>query len=282
MKVSELKTILERYGIRPLKSRGQHFLLDGSVVRKAVDAAGISEGDAVLEIGPGPGILTEALLDAGASVLAVELDPKLCRLLAERFEGRAVRILEGDIMKFSNTELCGHMKTARARGYRIVSNLPYNITSDIFRKFLLEEPKPSGITVMVQREVADRVTAVPGEMSALAVMVQTYSDVKRVVRVARGAFWPSPKVESAVIHMKIKDGLELDRFLGGVRPDRYFEIVRAAFAGKRKQIKNSLAGLAGDADRLKNALNVAKIPPDARPEELSLRQWTALAGALGQ
>jgi 16S rRNA (adenine1518-N6/adenine1519-N6)-dimethyltransferase len=267
---------LEPYGIRPVHDRGQHFLLDDGVVEKMVEAAGIKSGDHVLEIGPGPGILTEKLLYAGAQVTAVELDLKLRELLAQRFGvNENFTLLDGDVLAFSNAELSAHGKK-----YKLVANLPYGITSEVFKKFLLESPRPESISVMIQREVADRVLAKRGDMSNLAVMVQTYADVSRVVNVPRGVFLPPPKVDSAVIHMKLKSDAEMAEFFGRLSPERYFAVVRAGFAERRKQLKNTLRTIENDENRLKQAFLKAGIPPASRPEELSITDWRALVDAL--
>ncbi|MEY4745253.1 MAG: ribosomal small subunit methyltransferase, partial [Candidatus Parcubacteria bacterium] len=148
------------------------------------------------------------------------------------------------------------------------------------RKFLLEPPMPSSVTVMVQREVADRILAQAGDMSALAVFVRTLGDASRVVNVPAGAFLPPPKVDSAVIHIVRKGDQALEDFFGGTSRDRYFSIVRTAFAGKRKQLKNSLQGLASSEKALNEAFLRSGIAPARRPEELAVEDWRALAAAL--
>lgn len=276
MTPSELRALLEPHGIKPVHDRGQHFLLDDIVVEKMVAAAAIKSGDWVLEIGPGPGILTEKLLAAGARVVAVELDLKLRGLLKRRFgENKNFTLLDGDVLDFSNGAFFSH-----GEKYKLVANLPYGITSEVFKKFLFERPAPESITVMIQREVADRVLAKRGDMSSLAVMVQTYADVTRVTNVPRGAFLPPPKVESAVIHMRLKSADEMERFFGHLSPERYFSVVRAGFAERRKQLKNTLRVIENDESKLKQAFSLAKVLPTARPEELSVSEWKSLADAL--
>ncbi len=276
MTSAELRALLEPHGIRPVHDRGQHFLLDERVVEKMVAAAAVRSEDRVLEIGPGPGILTEKLLAAGARVVAVEIDLKLRSLLARRFgENKNFTLLDGDVLGFSNDALF-----SRGEKYKLVANLPYGITSETFKKFLLESPQPESITVMIQREVADRVLAKRGNMSSIAVMVQTYAEAERVTNVPRSAFLPPPKVDSAVIHMKRKSETELGEFFGHLSPDRYFSIVRAGFAERRKQLKNTLRTVENDESRLKQAFLKAGISPSSRPEELSATDWKALADAL--
>lgn len=283
MDARALRDLLEPYGVRPLRDRGQHFLLDDRVVARIVEAAKIAPGDRVVEIGPGPGILTAALLAKGAEVVAIELDLKLQALLRDRFGAEPrFRLCEGDALGFPNADIVSRFSgpAAVAPSYKMVANLPYNITSDALRKFLREEPTPSSVTVMIQREVADRILAAPGDMSALAVFVRTFGDVVRVVNVPAGAFLPPPKVDSAVIHIARKSRGTLEEFFRPVGEDRYFSVVRSAFAGKRKQLRNSLKGLAGSEKALNEAFLRAGIAPERRPEELSVEQWRSLASVL--
>jgi 16S rRNA (adenine1518-N6/adenine1519-N6)-dimethyltransferase len=294
MNLSDLKALLEPFGITPVHDRGQNFLLDDSVVQKMLAAAHVKPGDNVLEIGPGPGILTAMLLDAGANVVAVELDMKLRALLRERFGARKnFQLAEGDVLKFSNEELAamfvrdggadksrGELNTSTPQhlntSYKLIANLPYAITSKAITKFITEAPAAKSVTIMIQREVADRILAKPRDMSSLAVLVQTYADVRRVTNVPSGAFFPPPKVDSAVIHMERKSDSQLRDFFAGLSPERYFTIVRTAFAAPRKQLKNTLAGLAKDEKSLHQAFIETKIKPSARPEELNVENWRRL------
>lgn len=266
MTPTELHELLSSHDARPIKARGQHFLLDESVVQKMADAAEVRAGDNVLEIGPGPGILTAELLKRGAEVTAVELDLKMGEILKTRFgEQKNFHLVLGDVLSKKNSEII--FKHAK-----VVANLPYNITSKILQKFLLEDPKPQALTIMIQKEVADRILAKPGDMSSLAVMVQTYGEPGRVVEVAPGAFYPPPQVKSTVIKINVKSQKELETFFGQVRPERFFGLVQQAFAAPRKQLKTSLKSF-----RPEKALDQAKISPTARPEELSVKDWLAMS-----
>jgi len=281
MNPAELKQLIEPFGIRPIHGRGQNFLLDESVVAAMVQAAGIGPSDAVVEIGPGPGILTAALLNRGAEVVAIEIDRKLCALLRHRFTGPAFHLLEGDALSFSNAELLRSFAGRDGGGdYRVVANLPYAITSPVLEKFLFHEPRPSRLTLMLQREVTDRILAGRGEMSSLAVMVQTLGRPKKVLDISRHVFFPSPKVDSSVIHIDLKSRTELDGFFGALPRERYFTVVRRAFSQKRKQLKNSLMEIAGSRQVLENALIKAKIDPRSRPEDLLPADWAELVSAL--
>ncbi len=275
MTTVELKKLLAAHGIRPIRDRGQHFLLDERVVDKMLDAAKIGEGSRVVEIGPGPGILTEKLLSAGAEVAAVELDQKLCSLLRDRFPQKNFHLMEGDALEVSNDDLAGRSSVRGA--YAVVANIPYAITSALLQKFLLEEPKPAAMTIMIQREVADRILAKPGKMSSLAVLVQTLGEPRRVANVPASAFFPPPKVDSAVIHIVVREEESVRRALHAATPDRYFAIVRAAFADPRKQLKNTVRAFFPDERAFADALKKANISEKSRPQELSVAEWAALA-----
>lgn len=281
MTAEELRALLAPHDIRPLRDRGQHFLLDDRVVDRMIDAASVTDGSRVLEIGPGPGILTARLLDAGADVVAVEIDPKLRALLTARFGARPrFRLLDGDARAFTNAMLVDAFASGVAGPYSLVANLPYSITSETLRKFLLEDPAPAAIVVMIQREVADRILAKPGEMSALAVMVQAMGDVTRVVNVPAGSFFPPPKVDSAVIHIMRRTDAELSRIFSGATRERFLAVTQAAFAGKRKQLRNSLRGVVNEDSSLNEAFFSSGIAPTRRPEELSIEEWSRLVAAL--
>ena len=248
-----------------------------------VAAAEIAPNDRVFEIGPGPGILTTALLAAGADVLAAEIDAKLCTLLRDRFSSPQFALHHGDALVLPNAEICKKgLSRLSQKGtdpfceYKVAANLPYNITSAVLEKFLFEAPKPTSLTIMIQREVADRILAKLGEMSSLAVMVQTMGEARLIRRVPRGSFYPPPKVDSSVIQIILKSERELDALFDGMSRDSFFTFVRTAFGQKRKQLKNSLLGMANITD-LETAAKAAGIPLTARPEELSVAQWIGFA-----
>jgi len=284
MKSADIKKLLEQYGIRPLRGRSQNFLLDEAVVAAMVGAADVGPGSSVVEIGPGPGILTEMLLRSGAEVVAVEIDQKLCRLLRQRFSGPAFHLIESDILETANVRLAGSFAgpARRSGAYVVVANLPYAITTLILEKFFFEEPRPASLTIMVQREVADRILAAPGDMSSLAVMVQSLGRPRRVLDVPRTAFLPAPRVDSTVIHIDLKKADEMSSFFGSVPADKFFAVVRRAFSQRRKQLKNTLKNFCSDPKMLENAMFKAKINPSSRPEELAPKDWVALAAALNQ
>lgn len=270
------------YGLRPLSGRSQNFLLDEGVVSRMVAAAGVLPGAAVLEIGPGTGMLTGALLKAGASVTAVEIDHGLCRLLRDRFGNDGnFRLIEGDVLELDNQEIVRSFGLGEGDRWQVAANLPYAITSPTVMKFIFGDPRPASLTLMVQREVAERMVAKPGDMSSLAVACQALGHPEIAVRVRAGSFFPAPRVDSAVIHVRLKDSVERQAFFRGVGEGRYFQVVRQAFSQRRKQVKNTLRSLARPGRDLADCLKRAEIPESSRPEDLTPEQWVAVAENIG-
>ncbi|MBN1585182.1 ribosomal RNA small subunit methyltransferase A [Candidatus Uhrbacteria bacterium] len=282
MTPSDLRRILGEYGLRPLSGRSQNFLLDEGVVSRMVAAAGVLPGAAVLEIGPGTGMLTGALLKAGASVTAVEIDHGLCRLLRDRFGNDGnFRLIEGDVLELDNQEIVRSFGLGEGDRWQVAANLPYAITSPTVMKFIFGDPRPASLTLMVQREVAERMVAKPGDMSSLAVACQALGHPEIAVRVRAGSFFPAPRVDSAVIHVRLKDSVERQAFFRGVGEGRYFQVVRQAFSQRRKQVKNTLRSLARPGRDLADCLKRAEIPESSRPEDLTPEQWVAVAENIG-
>jgi len=266
----EIQKLCAEYGIVPSKSKGQNFLLDESYCDIMVQSAELTSDDVVIEVGPGFGVLTEKLLQTGARVIAVELEKKVIGYLEHRFKGSAhFKVIEGDILHMTNDTL--HMTHAN---YKIVANVPYAITSPILKAFLTAEHTPSQMVVMVQKEVAERICAQPGKMSLLALSVQYYADVRIVAHVPRTAFWPVPEVDSAIIVIDVKtQDKENQR-----TEERIFQVARMAFAGKRKQLKNSLAnGLHCTIAEAVALLESVGIDPSIRPQELGVGEWVRIA-----
>ncbi len=262
---------LAALGIRPKKSLGQNFLVDPTHRARIVGAADLTVDDTVLEIGPGPGVLTELIAAAAGRVLAVELDDRLIPFLHERFAAQPnVTIVHGDILKIDLSAL------TEDKPYKVVANLPYYITSAVIRHLLESKSPPEVLVLTVQREVAERMVAQPPNMSLLALGVQFYCTGRIVAKVPAGAFYPAPKVDSAVVR--------LDRLLTPVAKDveacRFFDVARAGFSQPRKQLRNSLAsGLQIAPAAVEGWLAVAGIDPKRRAETLSLAEWAALARA---
>ncbi len=262
----------------PKKRLGQHFLRDRSVPPRIADAANLQPADQVIEIGPGLGILTEELArkldpDRG-KLVAVELDQDLLPSLRERFAGQPhVSFVQADVLETSPTDL------SESQPYKVVANLPYYITSAILRHFLDAEHKPISLTVMVQREVADRMVAQPPNMSLLAVAVQFYGKPRTVFRVPPGAFRPPPKVDSAVVHIEVYNQEQRPIHPSGER--HFFRVVQAGFSQKRKQLANTISsGLSIPKETARQMLLSANISPDRRAETLTLQEWARLEEAV--
>jgi 16S rRNA (adenine1518-N6/adenine1519-N6)-dimethyltransferase len=263
------RQLLEAHAITPKKSLGQNFLHDPNALEKIIQVAGLAPDAVVVEIGPGTGSLTRALARHAARVIAVELDGRLIPLLQQELADLPqVELVHADILAVNLAEWVGDQP------YIVVANLPYYITSAILRRLLETPPRPQRLVVTVQREVADRLVARPGEMSLLAVSVQFYGQPQIVLRLNPAAFWPRPDVESAVVRIDIPGSPRAD-----VPDERlFFRVVRAGFGQKRKQLRNALsAGLHLDKARAEALLVQAGIDPQRRAETLTLDEWAALA-----
>lgn len=263
------KSLLERYGIQPKKSLGQNFLHDPGLLEKIVATAELTPADAVLEIGPGTGALTERLAAAAGRIVAVETDTRLRPVLAERLASWPhVAVVYADILTVDVPALMG------PGPYSVVANLPYYITSAILRHLLEAPRRPRRLVLTVQQEVAERIMAAPGDLSLLAVSVQFFGQPRVVARIKPAAFWPRPDVDSAVLRVDIYDRPPVD-----VPDERaFFRVVRAGFGQKRKQLHNALsAGLGLDSAAAAALLTRAGIDARRRAETLTLAEWAALA-----
>jgi 16S rRNA (adenine1518-N6/adenine1519-N6)-dimethyltransferase len=269
----KIKLLLQQYGIFPAKSKGQNFLINKSVLGKIVKAADLREKDYILEIGPGSGILTKELVQKAKKVLAVELDKRLVYFLKQKFKGQKnLEILQADILKIKNSELYKKL-VGRKGDYKIVANLPYNITGAFLRKFLVFTPKPKEMVLLLQKEVAQRILAEPGKMNLLSLSVQLYSKAELVDYVGRENFYPVPEVDSAIIKFSLKKEQPIE----GKGEKKFWQMVKIGFSSKRKQLQNNLAaGLNLNKDKIKDMLKLANLRPDCRPQDLSLEQWLSL------
>lgn len=257
---------------------GQNFLIDLTYAARIVDAAALTPRDTVLEIGPGPGVLTGRLADRAGCVVAVELDARLvAQLRADLAPRTNVTIVEGDILELALPDLV--TSGGGALPYKVVANLPYYITSHALRHILESVPQPQLCVLMVQKEVAERMVAPPGDLSLLGVSVQYYAEPELLFTVPAGAFRPAPKVESAVVRLVVRP----QRLVADVAPEQYFRVVRAGFGQKRKQLANSLsAGLALPKEQAVSLLRASGIDPARRAETLALEEWGSLARRLAQ
>ncbi len=254
--------------VAPKKSLGQNFLVNQGILEKIVRAARITSNDTVLEIGPGTGALTRELAQRAGSVIAVEKDRRLIPELQEQFGIRAnVRIVEGDVLFFKPSD-----HKLQASGYKIVGNIPYYITSRFLKTVLESWPAPELIVLTVQKEVAERICAKPPHMNLLALSVRFYAEPEIVGKVSRGSFRPVPNVDSAIIKLTIRNLQPTTQ-----RAERFFKLLRAGFAHKRKKLISNLAGGLGiQKTGLEEIFKVLPLESTVRPEELSLDQWLRL------
>lgn len=249
---------------------GQHFLKDIGIVQRIVEESGIGPDDVVLEIGPGQGILTQELAKNAKKVIAIEIDRSLvAELKAKTWPGQ-VEINQGNILEFGEPEL----KNLVGDSYKIVTNLPYEITSEVLKKFLGGPDRPSSITMMIQKEVGERIIAKDEKWSRLAVFCGYQALTKLLFLVPPGAFNPPPRVESCVIRLNLRP----KPLLEPVTERLLFRLTEAAYAEKRKTLANSLRSVLGPDVATK--LQAAGFDPKERPEKISLSKWLLLATRL--
>lgn len=264
---SRISALLREHGLRPRQALGQSFLADPNQVRRIVALSGVGPGDQVLEIGPGLGSLTRGLLDAGARVVAVEADPGLAAVL-ETVAPEA-EVVVGDALA---VDLAG---LTPGPGWACVSNLPYNVSVPVIARLLDEVASVDRLLVMIQAEVGERLVAGPGSRArgVASVKVEYHAEARIEGRVPRSVFIPVPSVDSVLVSMQRKAS-KVD-----VAPAPLFEVTRAAFGQRRKTLRASLTGLAGSPAAAEEWLARAGVPSAARPEDLSLEQFAALARA---
>jgi len=282
---TSIRDLIRLYNLDPKKSLGQNFLIDEQHLARIVAAAELTPDDTVLEIGPGFGVLTRQLAAQAGRVIAVELDDRLITLLRAQFATQPhVSIVHGDILELTPSELVAnppsnipHSAFRTPHSYKVVANLPYYITSAVIRHLLETSQPPRLAVLMVQKEVAERICAEPGDMSLLAVSVQFYAQPTIVHQVPASAFYPRPKVDSAVLRLDILP----QPVVPDIAPDAFFGVVRAGFSQKRKQLLNTVsAGLHIPKSEATTALNHAGIDPTRRAETLSLVEWGQLCRVL--
>ena len=250
----------------PKKELGQHWLKDRDILAAIADDAELLPDDTVLEIGPGLGTLTSELLRRAGRVVAVEFDPDLARKLPGQFPGKNLQVVHEDILQFNLGSL--------PAGYKVVANVPYYITSKIIEKLMTAKNKPSLVVILVQKEVAERVAAGPGDMSILAISAQVFAKARLGVEVPREYFTPPPKVDSQVVILET-----LAAPLVAPEDEKaFFRVVKAGFAARRKKLRSSIAaGLAISKPAAEELLRHATINPDSRAEDLSIDDWLRLA-----
>ncbi|WP_261664010.1 16S rRNA (adenine(1518)-N(6)/adenine(1519)-N(6))-dimethyltransferase RsmA [Deinococcus sp. Marseille-Q6407] len=264
---ARVKDLMQRHGIRPTKSLGQNFLIDGNILRAIADAGGAGPGVSVLEVGPGLGVLTRELAERGAQVTTLEKDQGLRPVLEETLSGLDVNIVWGDALEFDYAAL--------PAGTRVIANLPYYITGPLLSRFM-RAPSIVSATVLVQKEVAQRLVSQPGDdnYGFLTALAHLYGSVRPVRDVPKGSFIPAPAVTSSVVR------LDFDR----ERPqpsEAYIRLIDAALHHRRKTLRNNLKMAGHPVDRVEAAIAAAGLRPDARAEDVPLEQMRVLADHLG-
>ena len=272
--ISNIKSLLKKHNAVPSKRFGQNFLIDKNIIKKILNQAKLGPKDIVLEIGPGIGTMTRELAKKAQKIIAVEKDPKMIEILKETTQDfQNIEIINADIMKYEVPKI-------KYRDYKVIANLPYYITSPVIRKLLETENKPKEIILMVQKEVAQRICVLPPKTNLLAISVQFYAKPKIISYVSKKAFFPKPKVDSAIIQLKISgQNSKIDR-------EKFFKIVKAGFSHPRKQLANNLLK---ELDFLGKEINKEKIIAllakkgilaTQRPETLLLKNWIELTKIL--
>jgi 16S rRNA (adenine1518-N6/adenine1519-N6)-dimethyltransferase len=270
--------LLERHGIEPSRALGQHFVVDPNTVRRIVRLAGVERGDRVVEIGAGMGALTMALVDAGAEVIAIEIDRHLLPVLRDVVAGSSVRIVAADALSINWDNVLRDNRALWKDNedvplWKVVANLPYNVATPLVLDLLDRVPAIGSMLVMVQREVGERLAAGAGgpAYGIPSVKVAYHATAEVVGRVPASVFLPRPKVESVLVRILRRPNPAVT-----TDPERLFALVRTAFGQRRKMLRRSLAGLVA-AD----AFERAGISPEARPEQLAIEDWARLADAHG-
>ena len=274
-----IRRLLRAEGLKARHSLSQNFLADPDVLQAILDLAAPEPGGRVLEVGPGLGILTGGLLAGGAAVTAVELDRRLAERLGRVYEveigNGSLRLVQGDILDHEAGELI-------ASPFEVVANVPYHITSPILHRFLGAPPRPQRLVLMLQREVAERISAAPGGMSYLSVFVQFHATVRIAFPVPREAFEPAPDVESAIVVIDTLDPLGERPRLSAADEAGLWRLVQTGFHERRKMIRNVLIRQLGQpAEAIDGALAACGIAGDRRPQTLRVDDWIAMRAALG-
>jgi 16S rRNA (adenine1518-N6/adenine1519-N6)-dimethyltransferase len=278
----DVRALLKQWNLQPSKGLGQNFLTDRAALDRIVAAAELTPDGIVLEVGAGLGTLTRRLAHKAGHVVAVELDQRLMPVLQSVLSDRDnVTLIQGDILALDPAALVNAASVqhpASSIQYKVVANLPYYITSAVLRHLLEASLKPQRMVLTVQREVAERIVAQPGQMSLLAVSVQFYGRPRRLFRIRPGSFFPPPSVESAVVRVDLHATPPVRAADTGV----FFRVVRAGFAQRRKQLRNALAaGLGRSPQEVAAELTLAGVDPRRRAQTLSLEEWGRVTRALG-
>jgi 16S rRNA (adenine1518-N6/adenine1519-N6)-dimethyltransferase len=277
-----VRAALRALDLRPTRGMGQNFLIDGGALAAIVEAAELSADDLVVEVGPGLGVLTWELTRRAGLTVAVELDKRLAARLHDELPDAPLRIVQRDVLRAPPEELLELAGAGAERPYKLVANLPYAITAPVLRHFLEARRPPALSVLLVQWEVAQRITAAPGDLSVLAHSVQIYAEPEIVARVPAASFFPAPAVDSAVLRLRRRPALAVD--VDSV--DKLFRVIKAGFLQARKQLGNALpGGLAAMGAKLPRetavaALEAAGVAPIRRAETVTLAEWAEVYRAL--
>jgi len=263
MNKTQTKELLRKYNIRPNKTMGQNFLINENTLKKIIKAADLSKDDIVLEVGPGLGILTKELAKKARKVITIEKDKEIVEVLKKELEDyKNVEIICGDILEI-NLEFL--------KNYKVVANIPYYLTSHLIRILLELENQPKEITILIQKEVAERICASPPKMTLLAISVQFYTRPEIISYISKEDFWPEPKIDSAI--MKITDIKKPE----DINIKKFFKLVKAGFSSPRKQLVNNLSNkLNINKEEIKTALTECNLDIQVRAERLQITDWVKL------
>ena len=279
----ETKYILKKYGISANKRLGQNFLIDEQAVNTSVEVSNINKEDLVIEIGPGLGTLTKELLEKAGKVICIELDTRMIKILSDRFSiYKNFEVINEDVLKINLKELIRKNKSedSNIKEVKVVANLPYYITTPIIMKLLEEKLDIKSITVMVQKEVADRLTAVPGNSncSAITYAIRYYTEPQKIIDVPNTSFMPAPEVNSSIIKLNVLKNPPVKV----KNEETLFKVIKLAFMQKRKTLLNSLtnAKIFGNKNEVENMMNNLGLDLKIRAEKLTLEDFKNIADCL--
>ncbi|MDP4009012.1 MAG: 16S rRNA (adenine(1518)-N(6)/adenine(1519)-N(6))-dimethyltransferase RsmA [bacterium] len=280
----DIKTLLARHHLYPKKRLGQNFLVNQKALSQMVEASSLSKDDTVIEVGAGLGVLTQELAKYAGRVIAIEKDESLIPLLQDVLAQYSnIEIIHGDILSASSLPAASYPQLAAGKlrsDYKVVANLPYNITSPVIRKFLEAECRPNLMVLMMQKEVAERIAASPPNMSVLACSVQVYATPNIIARVSKSSFWPQPDVDSSILQITpLPKGIYGE--LSKEDIPLFFRIMKAGFSSPRRQLLNNLSlGLSRSREDVTQLLETCSIEPKRRAETLSIKDWVCLVKAV--
>jgi len=263
MNKTHLKNLLQKHNLRPNKLMGQNFLIDESILKKIIETANLSKDNIVLEVGPGLGILTKELAKKAKQVIAIEKDKEIIEALKKELENyNNIELIHSDILEYNLKFL---------ENYKVVANIPYYLTSHLIRILLESKNQPKEITILIQKEVAQRICASPPKMTLLAVSVQFYSKPEIISYISKESFWPEPKIDSAILkitNIKKPENINIKKF---------FKLVKAGFSSPRKQLANNLFNkLNINKEEIKTALTECNLDIQVRAERLNINDWVNL------